>query len=481
MTVLPPTAHDPVAVRAAAGVKQPSVRRRLLLFLLVPTLSLVVATGASIYFIALGYSNYVHDRDLALSTTGLARAIVDNHADGRLSADAIRLIEFNPDGRSFFAVRSRRHGIVSGSGSGLGRNLPETATTSPFLYDAVIDSARVRAASLVVASPPDPDDQLVVSMAETFEDREQQAREILLITIPVEALLILALLALVWQGVRFGLHSLDPPVRRLAARGRDLAPISGPDIPVEILPLTRAIDALFERVRSLVAIEERFVADAAHQLRTPLAGLSMHVERALDSRNAEDTQDALRHIQRSTARVTRSATQLLALARLQVPGDVSDRIARLDLAKWLPDVVAQRIPDALRNRVDLGYDDESALAVIEAEAASLQELIDNLIDNALAHVARGGIVTVSLRNDDTDRVVCIAVDDDGPGVPLEMWPRLGERFFRAPGAAEGGSGLGLAIVKRIADVHGAGLRFGRSGLGGLRVELEFPRATERNG
>lgn len=468
--------------------RQPSLRRRLLAFLLIPTLVLMLLDTAFVYFVALRYANQIHDRDLAISTIGLAQALQQGRSDGRLTPEARRLLEFNPNGRSFFSVRSALHGVVSGSGARIAPSASPMPGAWPVLHDTTVGTLPVRVAVARMVSPVDAGDSLTVSMAESFYDRQQQAREILLITIPIESLLIVILLGLVWQGVKYGLRILDVPIRRLAMRERNLEPISGPDIPIEILPMTRTIDGLFERVRSLVAVQERFVADAAHQLRTPLAGLAMHVERAASARSAEDMQVALAQIQVLTTRVTRSATQLLALARAQVPQDGGSALSPLDIVQWLPAIVALRIPESLQAGVDLGYEspgfetgrDDGAGEVeeimIDAERNALQELVDNLIDNALNNVSRGGTITVSLRpGANHAEAARVAIEDDGPGVPDDTLGRLGERFFRAPGAPEGGSGLGLAIVCRIADVHGAEVRFGRATLGGLRVEVRFSR------
>lgn len=453
---------------------RPSVRRRLLAFLLIPTLILMIMDTWFVYIVALRYSNYVHDRDLSESTLGLARALTIGRSNGDLSPEVQQILEFAPEGRSFFAVVSYRRGFVSGNRTLAKHALPRGRRTHSEPFDTVVNGMPVRAAVITVASPLDHADRLIVSIAETLHDRQQQAREILLLTIPVEMLLIAVLMALVWQGVRFGLRILDAPVRRLATRERNLAPISGPDIPVEILPLTRTIDGLFARVAELVELQERFVADAAHQLRTPLAGLSMHIERAMASVQDRDTEDALQHIRALTTRMTRSATQLLALARLQVPRRAVADLEPLDLKKWLPGVVAQRIPEALQAGVDLGYEEMCTTAMVAAEQGSLQELIDNLIDNSMLHAVNGGSITVSLCSKNDDATVRVAVDDDGPGVAEEFMQRLGERFFRPPGAVNGGSGLGLAIVSRIAEAHDAKLRFRRSAMGGLCVGIEFP-------
>jgi two-component system sensor histidine kinase TctE len=455
--------------------RRPSVRRRLLTFLLIPTLVLMILDTGLVYYVALHYSNHVHDRDLGESTLALAKACSATCSNGQLPAEARQVIEFSQLGRNFYAVHSEVRGFISGSAK-LATAAASIRGSRPVLFNAVVNGVPVRAAAMRIAVKQDPKDRLVVAVAETLHDRQQQAREILLLTIPLEALLIAVLMILVWQGVQFGLRILDAPIRRLATRERNLAPISGPDIPIEILPLTRTIDGLFERVATLVELQERFVADAAHELRTPLAGLSLHTEQAIASTSALDRRNALLHIQTLVTRMTRSSNQLLALARAQAPLQAFATLLPTELASWLPKVVSRRIPEALRAGVDLGYEAACNSAIVAAEVHSLQELIDNVIDNAIAQVARNGTVTVGLRVIQANQVE-VTVDDDGPGVAPALLPRLGERFFRAPGAPQGGSGLGLAIVKRIAEVHNASLHFDRSHLGGLRVAIRFPHVA----
>ena len=451
---------------------RPSVRRRLLAFLLIPTLLLMILDTAFVYYVALRYSNHVHDRDLGESTRGLATAFSALWAKGQPPADTQQLIEDSQRGHSFYAVHSERRGYISGNQT-LARASSKRGGMKPELFDAVVNGAHVRAAAMTIATAQDATDRLTVTVAEPLHDRQQQAREILLLTIPVETLLVALLMVLVWLGVRFGLRILDAPVRRLAMREHNLAPISGPDIPIEILPLTRTIDGLFERVATLIELQERFVADAAHQLRTPLAGLSLHAEQALASSSEQDRLNALQHIQALATRMTRSANQLLSLARAQAPSPATAQLVPMDLAAWLPEAVSRRIPEALQAGVDLGYEALCDSAMVAGDAHLLQEMIDNLIDNALAHVARDGTATVGLRGIDHGCVE-VTIDDDGPGVASTLMPRLGERFFRAPGAADGGSGLGLAIVARIAELLHASLHFERSALGGLRVAISFP-------
>ena len=460
-----------MAEQVARG-KSPSLRRRLLLFLLVPMLALLLVDASVTYWVALHYSNRVHDSGLENDLSTLAQMFRLRRTSGELPEEAQFLLEYDPNGHNYYAVRSSQHGVISGNEALLRAAVPPPDSV-PQLYDANIGGKSLRAAELSLVSPIDAQDILTISIAETLHDRLLRARQILLLTVPLQAALILGILVLVWLGVARGLRILEPLTRRIAAREHELGPISGPDVPVEILPLTQTIDALFARLRAVLESQKNFVADAAHQLRTPLAGLSLHAERALSDPSPDTLKDALGHIHKLTQRTTRTAVQLLALTRASSPSREQRDYARVNLARLVPELVAERVHEALLADIDLGYHGPNATAWIMGDADSLQELLDNLIDNALRYAGRGARVTVGVRRRDDDGVV-LQIEDSGPGVPPELWSRLGERFFRVPGAGEGGSGLGLAIVQQIASQHRAQLVYSASAEGGLRVSVQFP-------
>ena len=457
--------------------RRPSLRRRLLAFLLIPMLLLMVLDAILSYAVALSYSNHVHDRALANDVISLAQLLRHESLTGDLSAQARFLLDYEPHGRNYFKIRSLKHGLVSGNDA-----LPESAggvgvDQPPELFNTRVGPTHLRAAEIAIRNPRDAHDILDITVAETLHDRHEVAREILVISVVLQLLLIALLVVLAWLGVTFGLRGLDPLVRRLARRERTLAPIDDSDVPVELLPLTRTIDGLFARLRELMALHERFVADAAHQLRTPLAGLALHVERAQAHPEGPALADALDHIQRLNARASRTARQLLALTRAQASSQHDDHMVELDLAELLPECVGERVPEAVAIDVDLGYEGSSSPAPIHGDPNALREMLNNLLDNALRYAGRDGQVTVGLHVDTARDQYVVTIEDDGPGVPEEFLPRLGERFFRTPAAPEGGTGLGLAIVQRIAEQHGAEVVYARARSGGLHVEIRFPSAT----
>lgn len=450
-----------------------SLRRRLLTTVMVPLMVLLLLNSLITYVGALIYANHVHDVNLIDDTLTLVQMMATESPDGRVSSQAEFLLEYEPEGRNYFSIFSEKNGLLGGNPvlrppGGLFKGSNATQ-----LYDIQIEKHALRAASIQMTNPHDANDQLEVTVAETLHDRHMEARQILLLSIPAQTLLIIAAFLLVWLGVRTGLRQLNPLTTQLANREHDLAPIGDAEVPAEILPLTRTIDGLFARLRGMLALHERFIADAAHQLRTPLAGLSVHAERAQKSNDPATITDALNHIQRLIHRANRTSSQLLALTRAQTTEHETGDSEPLDLATLVPELVGQRVYEALAAKVDLGYDGPAGPLWIDGDRHRLQEMLDNLIDNGLRYAGKGSLMTVVLTRDGDD--ICLAVEDNGPGVPPAWLERLGERFFRVPGSDEEGSGLGLAIVQRIAEWHNARVRyFSASSQGGLRVEVVFP-------
>jgi two-component system sensor histidine kinase TctE len=455
---------------------QPSLRRRLLTFLLVPVLGFLLLDAVIGYFVALAYSNRVHDSDLSDSALTLSEMIGNDALRGELTAQARFLLEYDPDGRNYYTVFSDRHGRLIGNAELPGPKGSVPTDGPPRLYDTALGRKPLRAAVMRVSNRNEAGDTLTITVAESLRDRHMRAREILFLTLPMQALLIMAVLCLVWFGVSHGLRVLEPLTARLSRRGHDLGPIGEEDVPIEILPLTRTIDDLFARMRNMLGLQERFIADAAHQLRTPLAGIQLHVERFEATTDATQRTEALGHVHRLAARAARTSAQLLALTRTQAP-DLPDHdgMEVIDLSTVVPEAVAMRVHQSLSLGVDLGYEGIDTACRIRGDALQVQEVIDNLVDNAYHYAGRGCTVTVSLSRD-VDEFV-LAVDDDGPGVADAFLTLLGERFFRVPGGDEDGTGLGLSIVESIAERHAAQVAFLHAASGGLRVEVRFPAVT----
>lgn len=283
----------------------------------------------------------------------------------------------------------------------------------------------------------------------------------------------LPLLALaVWWSVREGIRPLNRLGQALAARQpQDLAPIQMDDAPMEMQPLLHSLHGLFERIAGLLASERRFTADAAHELRTPIAGIRLQAQVALGATDEADRRHALQATLQGCDRATRLVDQMLTLARLE--SQESAIQTTVDLAAVTRRVVADVAVRALDKQQTLTLDADTA-CLVQGEETLLGVLVRNLVDNAIRYSPAGAQIHVKLTHAPAGHAA-LQVDDSGPGLTDSEQQRLGERFFRVLGHTEPGSGLGWSIVRRIASVHGATVVVSRSDtLGGLRVSVSWP-------
>ncbi|HVJ24059.1 MAG TPA: sensor histidine kinase, partial [Burkholderiales bacterium] len=308
-----------------------------------------------------------------------------------------------------------------------------------------------------------------VLVGETTVKRERLAREHLLQSLFPDVMIAFATLVIVWFGVKHGLQPLARLSEEIKARSAgDLRPIDTEGAPAEARPLVGALNGLLAEVAATSRMQQRFLADAAHQLRTPLTGLQMHTELALAEPMPDECRAQLEQVHRATIRTARLANQLLALARAE-PGARSAS-ADLDLKSIAGGEADAWVRQAVSRDIDLGFELESAR--IDGDAFLLREALANLVHNALEYSPRGGRVTV--RTGRRNGHAFLEVEDDGPGIPAAERGRVLERFYRVPGTPGTGSGLGLAIVREIAAGHGANLAILDSAAGGCRVGITFP-------
>jgi two-component system sensor histidine kinase TctE len=354
---------------------------------------------------------------------------------------------------------------------------PIPATQTPedgvIAYDGVYREQRVRIVALLV---PCGGQVCTVQVAETTNKRAKLARNIVLSSLVPELLITLATLAIVWFGVKRGLAPLEDLSEEIRARSaRDLRPIDPGHAPQEARPLVGALNQLFGQVAEASGNQQRFLANAAHQLRTPLAGLQAHTEIALAQDIPEAHRAQLEQVHRATIRTARLANQLLALARAEPGGYRADAFAPVNLRTVVEDAADEWVHRAMAKEIDLGF--ELADAPVSGDAVLLREALANLVHNALEYGPAGGSVTV--RTGVRDGRPFLEVEDDGPGIPPAEREQVLERFYRVAGTTGTGSGLGLSIVREIAAAHRATLAIGAGegdgGAGrGCRVGLTFP-------
>jgi two-component system sensor histidine kinase TctE len=351
---------------------------------------------------------------------------------------------------------------------------PSARSDGPVYYDATYRGDPVRISALATRYPTVPPTSVLVQVAETVGGRGSRTRELVLREALAQLTVIVVAAAILWFGVTRGLRPLTQASGTVARRSADdLAPIEVEHAPAEIAPLVAAVNDLMERLRRTIASQRRFIADASHQLRTPLAVIQTKAELVLREEDPSAVIKQVVDLYEHSRTTTRLANQLLALARSE-PGQGGDAKV-LDLDALAREACASHVSDAFGRGVDLGYDGAGPAHVLGREVM-LREAIANLVQNALVYGARPGTVTVGVKRPSAD-VVVLSVEDDGPGIPPEDRGRVLERFYRRPGSGGGGAGLGLPIVAQIAEGHGATLRLLEGAGGkGLRVELRFPAA-----
>ena len=454
---------NPEALAALqAGAKGPSLAppQRSLLgeildWMLAPLFLLWPMSVAITYVVAQHIANVPYDQGLAHDLRLLASQVrmEDGRAALRLSESARQALRIDETGNISWLA-------LDGSGRYLGgdRSLPlpgDLGTPQPgkvFYTDGAVRGFSLRLAYTWIAPGTADARPALLAVAETREKRTQLANDIIKgVIIPQFAVLPIAVL-LVWFGLSRGVAPLSALQQRLRARRPgDLSPIDARAAPTEIAPLVGAMNELLDRLSANVAAQRRFVADAAHQLKTPLAGLRTQAELALLDASPDEMQSSLRQLVTGSERATRLVNQLLLLARAEHPDPAG--LAVCDLNTLASQQAALWVPQALARRIDLGFEEAPRPALMHGNPVLLAELLNNLIDNALRYTPDGGRVTVRVTQDDTR--VRLEIEDSGPGIPVSERERVFDRFYRVLGTRTDGSGLGLAIVREIAQKHGA--------------------------
>ncbi|MGQ5523868.1 sensor histidine kinase [Chitinimonas sp. PSY-7] len=457
-----------------------SLRRQLLIWLLLPQLVLWLTAAFITYSVALRYANEVIDRSLAGSSRALAR-LVKPLGEG-LYIDfpraAREILEEDPSDRLYYTVSTPPGAFILGekavpaAPASLGR-----AYNQPYFYDGVMNGKAVRVAALYlpVGSAKHPQ-AMLVQVAKSTALRTQLAREIFVDTVlPLSILLILTSL-LVWMGISRGLMPLRH-LRNLVENrsSRDLALLEVEDAPEEVRALARAINGLLGEVNAQVANQRRFIADAAHQLRTPLAGLKSQTELARGELSQvvpdhTELNQRLGLVETSVARAIRLVNQLLALARAEPEAQLP--YVSVDLARLARDVAMEAVPHALAKHIDLGLDSVPSQLTVSGHEALLRELLSNLIDNAIQYCPAGSRVDINVF--DEGAVATVQIADNGPGIPLQERDLVFERFYRGRMEGQGkGCGLGLAIVQEIARRHHAEVKLADNTPQGVKVSVHF--------
>ncbi len=457
-----------------------SLRARLLLWLLGPLSALLLLNLLASYWFAWRPARDAYDQSLANAALAIRERL--GFDEGRLALDLPNAVEqvLRTDEHDviYVAVRDATGTYVGGDPQLAGYGADDLAHEGPGFFDGSLHGKPVRVAVLAY---PTPLGDAAIYVAETTVKRTRLRFEILTASTVTTLMLVVAGMAVAGFGVRRGLEPLERIRRAIVARSeRDLGPVDAREVPLEVRPLVDGLNDLLGRLEQSAGAQRRFIANAAHQLRTPLAGLLAQVEAAEQSADAASLRHAMNQIRVTAGRTARLANQLLALARAEPGAARQGEFRRIDLATLLSREADHWVRAAFDRNLDVGF--ELAPAPVDGDGFLLTELARNLVDNAFQYAGGGRTVTVrcgvSAAADGSDAAF-LEVEDDGPGIPEEMRPRVFERFFRPPGSEGPGSGLGLAIVHEIASAHGGTVSIGAGENGrGTRVSARFPAAAQ---
>jgi two-component system sensor histidine kinase TctE len=453
-----PAAAPGTAQASANPLRRPDEQRSLfgeiLDWMLAPLLVLWPMSVTLTFVVAQEIANPPYDRKLAETVSLLADHVhvTQGAVQLKLGIDVSEVLRPDSTVSTSYMVLGLRGELVAGDAD---IPLPaddEAAASAPRLRFDKIHGTEVRVAYTWVRIGDRP--PVLVQVAETLEGRTQLANEIIKgVIVPQFTVLPLAVL-LVWLALTRGLApltALQAHIRR--RRPEDRSPIDPRGAPEEIAPLVESFNDLLARLSASMQVQKHFIADAAHQMKTPLAGLRTQSELALRQTDPAELRRSLRQIAAATERATRLINQLLALARAEHRGADAPSFEAVDLTRLTREVVREWVPQAIERQIDLGVDVNEEPAEVFGAPLTLRELLGNLIDNALRYTPAGGAVTARVLRD-VDEVV-LEVEDTGPGISEAERPRVFDRFYRVLGTHVEGSGLGLAIVREIAEQHNA--------------------------
>ena len=443
---------------------QHSLFGEILDWMLAPLLLLWPMSIAITYLVAKSIANQPFDHALEDSVTVLAQQVreVDGKVLSRLPGTARDILRADDVDSVYFQITAPGGELVDGD-----RDLPQPRDPERYrtgrihFRNDVMHGSQVRIAFSYVNLRPqarrgDEPPAALVQVAETLDKRAQLANEIIKGVILPQFIILPIVLALVWFALTRGLSPLAQLQERIRARRPDdLSPIDSGQVPEEISPLVGSLNEMLERLSQTIDMQKRFIADAAHQMKTPLAGMRTQSELALRQDDPAEIRRSLEQLAKSSESATRLVNQLLALARAEHQPHERAAFVELDLNDLARGTVQDWVQASFVQRIDLGFEPGAGPLAIMGNPLMLGEMLSNLIDNALRYTPAEGSVTVRVRADGEHPV--LEVEDTGPGIVQAERGHVFERFYRILGNSAPGSGLGLAIVREVAQQHSASI------------------------
>ena len=460
-----------------------TLRQQVLKWVSIPLGILWIISAYNDYDIAKRYVNVVYDRALLESALDIGRQV--RVLRGRVYVDlpevAIQMLRTRESGPLYYMVTGPDREFITGEPD-IG-HAPPTQGAQTHYYDNWYRGQRVRVA--VVQLPVETEDvhgQVTVQVVENQSARSELIRELSFGLALPQGLVALCAFIVIWFSVTRALAPLSVLRQAIEQRShRDLSPLPAAHVPAEVRPLIESMNALLHRLSAVLTSQQRFIADAAHQLRTPIAGLRTQTELALRQSAPEAVRASLTQLQTAAAHTTHLVNQLLSLARAEPSAERTQAMEKLDLIALVRTTTTEWVPHALARDIDLGFESMAgagAPAPVNGDDFLLREMLGNLIDNAIRYTPPGGHVTVRLSAGAAPDTLEIAVEDDGPGIPEHEREAVLERFHRLLGTGVEGCGLGLAIAREILLQHGGSIRMlASSGAQGTLALVTLPVAA----
>jgi two-component system sensor histidine kinase TctE len=444
-----------------------SISRRLIFWLAVPLMLLALCGALVHYFNSVAPGVISSDRRLKEAASALMAHVLI--IDGRvtLAGGDQGKPPLPPPDLIKFALRDMQGRLLAGD-----TQLPAVVMsndTSQLFAMIQVDRRSVRSLTTRFDTPAG---VISITVADARPTIEPAARFGFVSTLLWDFVQLDVTLVLVWVGIQLGLRPIKKLRDEIAERSPlELRPIVESSVPREIAPLVVTLNRLFAMLRSSVQSQQQFIANTAHQLRTPITGMQAQLDLLAAEPDAQPIKERLLTLQVGIRQLAHSANQLLTLARADPAANIAAKNQTVDLSAIAGEVVAKFFDRALLANIDLGL--EARPAGTHADPSLLDDLLSNLVDNALKYTPAGGRVTVNAGLQSGRPY--LAVEDNGPGIPEAERQRVRQRFYRLPNSPGHGSGLGLAIVDEIAQLYGASLVIG-PGAGGLgaKVVLLFP-------
>ena len=433
-----------------------SISRRLILWLAVPLMLLALCGALVHYFNNVAPDVLASDRRLQAATGALLASAGRGAAPLPAPADAV-----------IYAVRDAQGRLLDGDARLPA--VPMNVETGQLIAMTRFEHRNVRTLTTRFDTARG---VMLVTVADIRPAAEPAARYGLMSTLLWDFVQLDITLVLVWVGIQLGLRPMIRLREEIAARSpQDLRPIDGTSVPREIAPVVVTLNRLFVTLRTSVQSQQQFIANTAHQLRTPITGLQAQLELLLAEAAAAPVRSRLQTLQEGIRQLAHSANQLLALARADPTVNIATKTDKVALDSLAGDLAARFFDRALQSTIDLGV--EAHPATILADASLVDDLVSNLLDNALKYTPAGGSVTLSVGQ--VNGKAYLAVEDTGPGIPEAERQRVRQRFYRLPNSPGHGSGLGLAIVDEVAQLYGACVSIGPGSDGrGTKVQVRFP-------